>query len=61
VNIMNEFVWINIIFFSKFGFRASRLNKIKAKTVIRMENDVFDSGITENKCKNIYQKFVDIS
>ena len=32
VKIMKEFVWINIIFSSKFGFKASRWTKMKVKT-----------------------------
>jgi hypothetical protein len=30
---MKEFAWINIIFFSKFSFQASRWKQNKAKTV----------------------------
>jgi hypothetical protein len=31
MKIMNEFVWVNGFFFSKFGFRASRWKKLRQR------------------------------
>ena len=40
---MKEFVWINRIFFSKFGFRASRRKKTRQRLTFRysQENNLF--------------------